>query len=416
MKFNRDWFQKKWVPYTIAGCASVLLYVFLTHLNVVWGWIGTLLHILKPVFAGLIFAYLTDPIARFYERTIYRRMRMRRLARHLSIATMIVTVLLAIALFVLALGPQLVQSIAALVGNIGIYAGQLQENISALAERAEGSGIDLSVLTNVGDSLLMRLTTGIQSNLGNIINTSYSVGTGFFEVVIGFILAIYFQLDKEKLLESCKRILSKLLSRSRYERFLGFCKRCDRILLRYIACDLLEGLIVGLANFLFMTVMRMPYAGLISLVVGVTNLAPTFGPILGSAVGAVILALINPWYMLWFLLFTVILQTIDGYVIKPKLFGDTLGVSSLWILITIIVGGRMFGVSGILLAIPFAAIVEYVGEEFLQKKKAPVDDEEREEEVTGEEGEEEEEEADEVEAEEIQEEVKEKEVEKEEAE
>lgn len=371
MKFNKDWFHKSWVPYTIASCAAVLLFVFLTHLNVVGGWLNTLVHIMKPVLTGLIFAYLTDPIARFYERTVYKGLKMRRLARNLSIATMIVTVLLVIGLFVLALGPQLVQSIAGLVGNIGTYADQLQENINNLVARMESSRLDLSILTDLGDSLLVRLTTTIQSNLGNIINTSYSVGTGFFDVVIAFILAIYFLLDKEKLLDSCKKILGKFLTPDRYERFLSFCKRSDHILLRYIECDLLEGLIVALANFVFMTIMQMPYAGLISLVVGVANLAPTFGPIFGGIVGSVILVLVNPWYMLWFLIFTVILQTIDGYVIKPKLFGDTLGVSSLWILITIIVGGRMFGVAGILLAIPFAAIVEYVCKDFLMKKRTP---------------------------------------------
>ena len=101
-------------------------------------------------------------------------------------------------------------------------------------------------------------------------------------------------------------------------------------------------------NFIFMSIVGMDYALLISVVVGVTNMAPTFGPIVGAVVGAFILVLVNPWYALWFLIFTVILQTIDGYIIKPKLFGDTLGVSSIWILITLVVGGRMFGVAGIL--------------------------------------------------------------------
>lgn len=374
MKFNKDWLHKNWVPYTVASCSAVLLYVILTHLHVVGRYVAGLIDIVQPIFTGLIFAYLTDPISRFYERTLYRKIKLKKLSRNLSILTMIITVLLVIGLFALALGPQLVESIAVLVSNIGTYAGQLQENLSAFADRMSGLPFDFSALTELGDNLLMKMTSVLQENLGNIINTTYSVGTGFFNVVIGFILAIYFQIDKDKLVESCKKILCKFLPTKRYEQFLGFCKRSDRILLRYIKCDLLEGLIVGIANFIFMIIMRMPYAGLISLVVGVTNLAPTFGPIFGAVIGGVILVLVNPWYMLWFLIFTVILQTIDGYVIKPKLFGDTLGVSSLWILITIILGGRMFGVSGILLAIPFAAIVEYVGKDMLQKKKTPAEE------------------------------------------
>lgn len=374
MKFNKDWFHKNWVPYTIASCSAVILYVILTHIDVVGRYVAGLFNILQPVLMGLTFAYLTDPIARFYERSIYKKIKLKGLARNLSVFTMIFTVLLIIGLFALALGPQLIESVAGLVGNIGIYASELQENLNTLANNAAGGLLDLSALTEFGDRLLMQLTTALQSNLGNIINTTYSVGTGFFNVVIGFILAVYFLMDKEKLVKLSKKILCKFLPREKYERFLDFCRRSDKILLRYIECDILEGLIVGIANFIFMTITGMPYAGLVSLVVGVTNLAPTFGPIFGAVVGGVILVLVNPWHMLWFLIFTVILQLIDGYIIKPKLFGDTLGVSSLWILITIIVGGRMFGVAGILLAIPFAAIVEYVVKDFLQKKKAPVEE------------------------------------------
>ena len=99
---------------------------------------------------------------------------------------------------------------------------------------------------------------------------------------------------------------------------------------------------------------------LISLVVGVTNLAPTFGPIVGAIIGGFVLVLVNPLHALWFIIFTIILQTIDGYVLKPKLFGGSLGVPGVWILISIIVGSRILGVTGILLAIPFAAIVDFI--------------------------------------------------------
>ena len=101
---------------------------------------------------------------------------------------------------------------------------------------------------------------------------------------------------------------------------------------------------------------------------GITNLAPTFGPIVGAVIGAFILVLVNPWYALWFLIFTIILQTIDGYILKPRLFGESLGVSALMVLISIIIGGRLFGVIGILFAIPFAAIIDFVWKDYVIKK------------------------------------------------
>ena len=139
-------------------------------------------------------------------------------------------------------------------------------------------------------------------------------------------------------------------------------------MIRYIASDILDGLFVGCANAVFMIIAGMPYIPLISVVVGVTNLAPTFGPIVGAVIGAFILVLANPWQALWFLIFTLILQTIDGYVVKPKLFGDTLGVPSIWILISIIVFGRMWGVAGILLAIPIAAITDFIYHDYIVQK------------------------------------------------
>ncbi|MBR0375244.1 MAG: AI-2E family transporter, partial [Firmicutes bacterium] len=119
-------------------------------------------------------------------------------------------------------------------------------------------------------------------------------------------------------------------------------------------------LIVGIVTAVFMTVLGMPYAGLVSFVVAITNLIPTFGPIIGLVIGGFVLVLVKPWYALAFIVFSLVLQLLDSYLIKPKLFGDSLGVSGLWILIGIIVGGRMFGIVGILLAIPAVAILDFL--------------------------------------------------------
>ena len=208
----------------------------------------------------------------------------------------------------------------------------------------------------------------LSENMGEIIGTSYSIGKGFVSGIIACILAVYFLLDAPHLMECVAKLLRVLTTEKKYKNITDFVKRCNHILLRFIICDLIEGVIVGVVNFIFMSIVGMDYALLISVVVGVTNMAPTFGPIVGAVVGAFILVLVNPWYALWFLIFTVILQTIDGYIIKPKLFGDTLGVSSIWILITLVVGGRMFGVAGILLAIPFAAICDYIFRDIVWKR------------------------------------------------
>ena len=158
-----------------------------------------------------------------------------------------------------------------------------------------------------------------------------------------------------------------LLPDQAYRNTASFWSRCNKILIQYIAFDLLDGMIIGLCNWVFMVVAGMPYVAIISVVVGVTNLAPTFGPMIGAVIGAFILVLVKPWYALLFLIFTLILQTLDGYVIKPRLFGEQLGVSAVWILISLVIGGRLLGVPGILLAIPFAAIVDFVYQDYVIK-------------------------------------------------
>ena len=184
-------------------------------------------------------------------------------------------------------------------------------------------------------------------------------------------------MDKKNLQNGFKKFMQALLSRNSYRSGANLWSRCNRILVRFIACEFLDALIVGAANSVFMLIAGLPYNALISVVVGVTNLAPTFGPIVGGVIGAFILLMVNPWYALWFLIFTVILQTVDGYLLKPKLYGGQLGVSSVWILIAIVVGGRIFGVVGILLAIPAAAIIDILYKEsflpWLQRRRAKAD-------------------------------------------
>ena len=124
--------------------------------------------------------------------------------------------------------------------------------------------------------------------------------------------------------------------------------------------DLLDGVIIGFSNGIFMKVAGMPYAVLLSMLVGVANLVPTFGPFVGGAIGALILVLVNPWYALWFLLFTFFIQMVDGYILKPRLFGDSLGVPAVWVLISIIFFGRIFGMIGVVISIPLAAILTYM--------------------------------------------------------
>jgi predicted PurR-regulated permease PerM len=368
MKFNKSWLEKKWVAYSVATCSAVVLYLVLSHINLLFTGIHAVYSFISPVFAGLIIAYILNPVVKFFQKTLFHKVGSKKLGRNLSVMVTSLIVVVLIAILMVELIPQFVNSIIGLFSNLGGYATSLQNFLKTLNQTAASKDMDISGITSFGDKLLNMLTSSIPNNMNNIINTSFSIGKGFINGFIASVMAIYFLLDKERLQHNFKKLLQVVLPERRYREIGDFWGRCNSILLQYIGCDFLDGLIVGVANFTFMVIAGIPYSLLISIFIGVTNLAPTFGPILGGTIGTAILLLVNPWYALWFLMFILVMHTIDGYIIKPKLFGNTMGVSPVWILITIIVGGRMFGIWGIMLAIPFAAIFDYVYKDLIWKK------------------------------------------------
>ena len=151
------------------------------------------------------------------------------------------------------------------------------------------------------------------------------------------------------------------------------------IVLKYLKYSIIDSVIVGVINYIFMLYMKMPWQILISILIGITNLVPNVGPIFGAIIGGVVIAFYDVKQALWFLGFTVILQTIDGLVIKPKLFGSSFGISGVWMLIAMMVGGAIFGVVGLVLAAPAAAIIKYIIKDIIlpqrHNKELPVDEE-----------------------------------------
>lgn len=137
----------------------------------------------------------------------------------------------------------------------------------------------------------------------------------------------------------------------------SFLARCRHIFSTYISSNLLDAAIVGAATAVFLAVMRMPHIFPVALIAGITNMIPTVGPVIGLIAGCLFLIFSRPINALWFLLFTIALQLIDSYLIKPKLFGSTLGVPSFLVLVATLVGGWLFGILGVLLAVPVAAIL-----------------------------------------------------------
>ena len=367
MKLNGKWVKKKWVSYTIATCSAVILYMLLSNIDSISEGFSSFYSFLRPVVTGLIIAYVFNPVSKLFENHIFKKVKNESTKWKLSVGFSILTILIAVILLFVALIPQLVDSIATFAGNLGGYIDALQELLREY-EDDNFFGLNVGSIANMGDKILSSFSTNFTSNMGNVVNTSANIGKSFFDLVLAFILAVYLLLDKNRLKNGISNLCRLIMRPEKYDATGDFIRRCNEIIIRYISFDIVDGIIVGVVNAVFMLIAGMPYAVLISVIVGITNLAPTFGPIVGAIIGGFILVLVKPWYGLAFIIFTVILQTVDGYILKPKLFGESLGVSPLMILISIILGGRLFGVGGILLAIPFAAIIDFVYRDYCLKK------------------------------------------------
>lgn len=368
MKLDWKGRNKRWAHLTVSGCIIVLFYVVLRHLGAVWAGVKTVLNYFLPVIVGAAVAYILNPLVKLLRRSVFRKVKSHRTGEGLSVAVTVVLVLVVLALLLGTLIPQLIESIVGFLSNIDDYAGNLQKFIRGLDMPSEALEEWLDEFLNNTDGLLDQIVSVLSRNINTIISALSSVGSSAVNWVISFILAIYFLVDKRLVTGGAKKLFRLLLPEKSYTRLAEAWSRFNQIFSQYIAFDLLDALIVGVANYLFMKITGMPYALLVSVVVGVTNLVPTFGPIVGAVIGAFILLLVKPVLVLWFLIFTIVLQTVDGYIIKPKMFGSALNVPSFLILIAIVVGGRMFGVVGILLAIPVAALLEYLYHDILIPK------------------------------------------------
>ncbi|MCR5488315.1 MAG: AI-2E family transporter [Lachnospiraceae bacterium] len=369
-KITKEFLQKRWVQNTITGCLIALFYFYVSHFSIILKGLSNVWDFVSPVFWAWVIAYILDPFVKVFENRVFKKLKHPGWIRGLSVVCTLVILILLMVLLGFTLFPQLGSSIAYLVGHLDSYAKSFDRMVQSLTESLSWLPFQVStpLMLISADRVIQGIADYVKDNAGQIINTSYSIGANLINALISFVLAFYLLTDKRRIMDAIRRFFRALLKEHRFQSMSVYLRHCHAILIRYIAFDILEGIIVGLVNCIFMAVMGMPYAVLISVVVGITNLAPTFGPIAGALIGGFILVLVNPWQALYFLIFTLILQTVDGYILKPKLFGDSLGVPSVLILVSIIVGSKMFGVTGILLAIPFAAILDFTYRDIILKR------------------------------------------------
>ncbi|MCR4962218.1 MAG: AI-2E family transporter [Lachnospiraceae bacterium] len=375
MKKFKEQMKKRWFSNAVTGCIIVLFYIILAKTTGVAGIIKTLFGYISPIVGGCVIAYLMNNLAKFYQRTIFKKFKNEKRQWIASVSLTVFTVIILMIFLLGMLIPQLVSSIQTFMNNLEGYTRSVQKWMENFGlNKMLNKWLKFDSLTSISEAMIEKAAEYVSKNSAVILSTSASVGQGVIGFFIAFILSVYILIAKKQIKSSARRFAHAVMKPANFGFTKSFIRRCDEILSRYIIFNILDSIIVGSLNAIFMAICGMEYTGLVSVIVAVTNLIPTFGPAIGLVIGAFILLMVNPVYALIFIIFTAILQLFDGYYLKPRMFGNTLGVSGLLILVAVIVGGRIAAVPGILLSIPAIAIIDYSYKDYLlpwlEKKRA----------------------------------------------
>lgn len=359
----------------------ILLVTVVVKIDGILGWIGKFLALLGPFLIGFGIAFVLDrPVAfftRVYKKIIRRETLRRRLSRGLSILTTYLLVVVVLVLAGVFMVPQLVHSISTLIG----YMGRLQELVDQLTTWLSIEPIDIS-------SLSIFLKELIDNPIG-IIGDIFPYVFDFTSNLIGFVTngvlsvvtSIYLLADKERLLLRCRKISYTLLPYRHAKRLGERMHLIGDTFERFIGGQFTEAVILGVLCFFGMLIFQFDYALLISVIVASFNMIPYIGAWVGSVPAVFILLMTDkPLNALWFVIFLVILQQVESNLIYPKVVGESVGLPALWVLLSVVVFGGLFGFVGMLVAVPTMSVIyrmlrEYTGKR-LRKKVDEVEPEE----------------------------------------
>lgn len=379
----------------LTGCALLIFYdvFYRDNSGTVQAIFAKLFSVLTPVLYGLGMAYLLAPIVNFLERAILRlrdkleRKRSRAIRIHkgwLRAASIFLTwavVLVLVYLLLSMLVPQLVDSITTLVNNLESYYTTIYDWVTGLlSDNPELTDLFNRYYNETIQWLTTKLLPGLQTAVTNFTG---SLVTGVWSVVIftknfliGIIVSVYLLAAKEKSAARCCKLLYGVLPEEQAKFAMRGFRRMDHIFSGFVRGKLLDSLIIGILCFIGCSILKLPYTPLVSVVVGVTNVIPFFGPFLGAIPCALLILLVSPLKCLYFVIFIFLLQQLDGNVIGPKILGDSTGISSLWVIVAILVGGGFGGVLGMFLGVPIFAclqvLVRWLLNTRLEKRHMPL--------------------------------------------
>ena len=364
--------------------AALLFYFAVGNITVFGNAVSRLVSILAPFIWGLVICYLLSPLMRSVEnrlflplaRKLYRKNTKndgRRFARALTVVFCEIVLILVLVALVYLIIPQMLSSVQTLISNSGVYVDNLSKWADGLFENYPvlddylGGFLD-NFNTNLGNWLETKLLPRVGSVVTSVTSGVYGVAKSIYNLIIGIIVSIYLLSDKEGFVAAVKRMTYSVFSVETADRLRSGLNFVDRTFMSFLNGKLLDSLIIGIICYIVCSILKMPYTLLVSVIVGVTNIIPFFGPLIGAVPSALIILMVDPTKCLIFIIFVIILQQIDGNIIGPRILGNSTGITGFWVMFSIILGGGLFGFWGLLLGVPVFVVIYSLVTNLIVKK------------------------------------------------
>ena len=360
--------KKRYLYTMLAGFGaislSVILFLFLDRMQNIGGVLREVTEILAPFVYGGVVAYLLRPLCNHYENFFEENLpqRLKKLANGLAVGLSLISGILIVYALIIMIAPQLYESILSLWKSIP---GKVEQFL-AWAVSIFGEDEELLHLFDTSyTTLYTELESWIQNTLAPYV-TSIVSGVGnsvwkvlkfLYNLLIGLIVSVYLLASRKRFARQSILIVRSVLKPQWAELFLEEVKFVDRMFGGFIDGKIVDSAIIGVLCYIGCIIFKFPNALLISAFVGITNVIPFFGPFIGAIPSTLLILIEDPMKALWFVVFILLLQQLDGNIIGPKILGDRTGLSSFWVLFTIILFGGLWGVVGMVVGVPLFAVI-----------------------------------------------------------
>ncbi|MBO5355804.1 MAG: AI-2E family transporter [Clostridia bacterium] len=340
---------------------GILIVLTLSNLQAILSPIKTLNSILAPITIGLVLAYILNFFMRFFEYKLFNKIKKRTLNRALSMLFSYLLLLLIIAGIIWLIIPSVIESMRDLQANGLSYVTRVIDSINQIVSKIpfirpeDGTDfLNLEKLLNFTIEILGASGSLIVSNLASIAGSTLTV---LKNIIVGIFISIYVLLSKERLNAGCRRLFRALFSEKKEKMLLYYFGKAHKKFGGYMIGKLLDSFMVMLVCMLLFTLFKIPYAILIAVIIGITDIIPFFGPFLGAIPSALIIFIASPSKAILFALLILVVQQIDGNLIAPVILGNKTGLSSLGVIVAVTVMGNVLGITGMLIGVPLFALI-----------------------------------------------------------